>query len=325
MMKRITWPCLALAVAVLAAVADRATAEQMAPAAIDVKPLVAALAASDEAKAAAAREKLGAAGEGAVAPLIAILTDAAAPAPQRKAAAAGLAAVGRPATGAVVKLLIHPDAGVRAAAACTLGRIGDPAIVLTLAKALNDRDAAVRLETAKALGDLRDVQACGALATAHTKDASPEVRAAAALALGRLRCRASIEPLIEGLRDAQPAVRASAAEALGLLAPLLVTGARGELGRLKAVDALIATLKDADPTVRLRTVETLGLMKENMAAAPLAGVLGETALRPAAIRSLGQIGSLQARKILEEVVETSPDEAARRAAAAAIAEMRKRP
>jgi len=284
--------------------------------------LVADLASVDEKVQTEARKRLAALGEAAVAPLMKVLGDAAAPQPHRLAAAETLAAVGRPAQAALIGTLKHADTFVRATAARTLGLTGDVQAVGAVLDALRDKEPAVREKAAWALGQLGNAAALLDLIAALRTDPSLDVRTTAADALGRLGCRAAIEPLIEGLEDEQPPIRAASAKALGLMGPLLASGARGELGRKKAVAALLAALADKHGTVRADAAEALGLMRERTAAESLANLLADADLRMVAIEALGRIDERAALRALEKVAADTKDESLRGAAEAAAGFLR---
>ena len=105
----------------------------------------------------------------------------------------------------------HPHEGIRSRAVRALGRIGDAAGRPLLLAALEDSAAAVRTSAVTALAllaaDGGDADAL--LATAG--DAAPEVRRAAALAVGRRATPDLAETLLALLDDGDPSVAAAAA------------------------------------------------------------------------------------------------------------------
>ncbi len=193
------------------------------------------------------------------------------PAPEVRVAAAEALANGGLASDLVIDALEDsfqrdPDPMVRVAAARALGALGEGAEVLW--RYLGDQYGEVRracVEALEAMGRPADptlvaageavaarrwaeVERYGevavdlllqALATPGLDRDSAEVRAGAALTLGRLGATAAIPTLLEKtLRDQQPAARAAAAEALGMLRAI------------EALPAIEALLEDLDPAVR---------------------------------------------------------------------------
>ena len=94
-------------------------------------------------------------------------------------------------------------------------------------------------------------------------DAEPRVRRRAALAIGRVRLREGIEPLLGTLADPDPEVRAMAAFALGLI------------GDPSPAPQLTAALTDPAPLVRGRAAEALGLINARDAAGAIGHMAAE--------------------------------------------------
>ena len=128
----------------------------------------------------------------------------------------------RRAVPALIEALGDHSEYVRTEAARALGKLGDAGAVDGLLRALeSDEDARVRHEAAVAL---RAPWARGPRATAAFQqalsDASWEVRAEAARALGRIDDESSVEPLLGALEDASYTVMTSAENALANLGRL---------------------------------------------------------------------------------------------------------
>ncbi|NNG16699.1 MAG: HEAT repeat domain-containing protein [Gemmatimonadales bacterium] len=105
----------------------------------------------------------------------------------RKVGALGLGiAESEDAVPPLVRALEDRDAGVRATAAWALGEIEDRAAVMPLVSIMRDADRSVRLNAVYALGEIEDPRANEPLARALAADRDPEVRRAAAWALGNL-------------------------------------------------------------------------------------------------------------------------------------------
>jgi HEAT repeat protein len=290
----------------------------------EVKRLAAETAGNDDKTRESARQRLAELGESAVQPLIDTLRDAKAAPAERQAAQTALMAVGRPAVTGLIKIVDDGDPQVRAAAADTLGAIGDRAATRPLVRVLADKDLAVRSRVAAALGALRDPESAPALTDVFRKDESLDVRAAAATALARLGCRASVEPLLEGLQTEPPQMRLASAKALAIMGEMLASGVRGEICRARTGEALMTTLKDKDPAVRLAAVEALGALKDQRAVDPLVALLPDATVRMAAIKSISQIGTNHARRVLEQVADRAEEAPVRTAAREALGQMRTR-
>jgi HEAT repeat protein len=115
---------------------------------------------------------------------------------------------------ALIAALDDGAEAVRAAAAAALGRLGDPAAVGPLAKALGRPDWHLRRAAAQALASFADPRAAEALTKALAEDPHWAVRAAAATALGRRKEAAAVPPLLAGLADGHWYVRRAAHGAL---------------------------------------------------------------------------------------------------------------
>ncbi len=197
----------------------------------------------------------------------------------------------------VAGLLARTDESVRAAAATALGKMGDPAAVDGLLRALaDDRSALVRRSAAGALGELRESRAGEALVAA-LDDPAPEVRQAAVLALAQLKWGAAGSALAHRLQvDGDAQVRELAAYALG------------ELGATQWVAALARALaKDASSRVRLNAAEALGKVEAAGALDLLVTALEDrdVHVREAVVVALGRLGDPQAIAPLEKLLQRS--------------------
>lgn len=112
---------------------------------------------------------------------------------------------------------------------------------------LNSRNPKVRYKAAKALGQLKDKQAVLPLITS-LKDNSPKVRRCAAQALGHIKDGQAVEPLIIALKDADERVRYESIVALG------------QLGDTRAIEPLLNHLNNYG--VRKTVFEALSKMGE---------------------------------------------------------------
>jgi len=131
---------------------------------------------------------------------------------------------------------------VRAQAAASLGRMpGGAQHAGTLIRAISDPSGIVRRDAAQACGAHRLPGAAEGLAGRLTGDRDPDVRRAAAVALGRIGAPASIDPLLAAMDDPEPGVQQLASESLETL-----TGQR--FGRnARAWRAWAATRQPAPP------------------------------------------------------------------------------
>src|SRR6185295_10701374 len=112
---------------------------------------------------------------------------------------------------------------------------------------LGDPDAEVRAQSARVLGDGR-VAAAGEALAARLKDESPRVRYHAAVALGKLKLKSAVAPLLELVRETGDRDR------------LLRHGAVMGLAGIGDVDAMLAAAREGLPPVRLAVVLALRRM-----------------------------------------------------------------
>jgi len=188
-------------------------------------------------------------------------------------------------------------AAVRAAAR-PRGVAALPALYAVLKN--REEDAEVRAAAALALGRIRDRSAARALAAALA-DPDARVRAGAAIALGRLRGAASSDPLARALlTDAAWSVRYAAAVAL----------ARDSSADI-ALSAALAS--DSAWQVRQQAARSLQFCPGAVARAALTRALGdpEPVVRAAAASALGEIAGVSERQRLAAALRAEPDSAAR--------------
>jgi hypothetical protein len=151
---------------------------------------------------------------------------------------------------------------------------------------LDDSDPDVRQAAARALGYLGDIRATIPLISA-LKDAHGDVRAEVAMALGDLGDNRAIQPLLITLSDSYAPVRTDAATALGML------------GR-SAVRPLIEALQNTNAYIREGAAWALGDLGDTLAVEPLLKVLRDAnvLVRAYAARGLGTLGDKQAIQYL---------------------------
>jgi HEAT repeat protein/beta-lactamase regulating signal transducer with metallopeptidase domain len=248
--------------------------------------------------------------------------------------------------GAVVLALVaalkdsHPD--VRRAAAQSLGSRGDRRAVTGLVEALKDTDAKVRVAAAEALGSLNAPAAIGSL-TAATKDPSADVRRAAFEALLHFDAEeVSADAFLPGLRDATPEIRAGAARALGerkekRAVPELITmlkdgnaelrqvaiQALANLGDRSALEPIAAAIKDPSADVRQSALEALGeLQLKTLPPAALDALNDDHEdVREAAVHLAAQAGDRRAVPALRQLLSDERS-GIRSAAVEALSEIR---
>ncbi|MFI5347610.1 MAG: HEAT repeat domain-containing protein [Elusimicrobiota bacterium] len=170
-----------------------------------------------------------------------------------------------------------------------------------------------RLSAIRAAAYPRDVQAVPYLSAVMLRyDEVSQVRAAAALALGRINDRVAVAALAEGLKDPSPEVRYAAALSLGRLP---ADGVATRLGR--------ALQKDPSWQVRYAACIALGRTRKAFVAEDLAAALtGDSAwqVRQQAARSLQDIGTPRAAEALSQAL-LDPEPSVRAAAGSALAEI----
>jgi HEAT repeat protein len=266
---------------------------------------------------------------------------------------------GQEAVAPLAVLLSNPDETVRAVAARALARIGSGEAVKALANTLNDPSELTRLRMAenlerlghvaveqlidtldrgmppgrllavRVLGNLRAIEASPALREAMRDEESADVRAQAALALGKIGNPDDLPALIEAASDETWPVRALAASALGMIGDVSTIPTLRELTvdrewwvRLNASRALAnigpagektlaGLLEGEDRYTRDRTAATLeerGIIRRAVEELDVAGQKGESAR--AMIRAMVKAGAV---RYLDRLAKTLPDDDVREA------------
>jgi HEAT repeat protein len=273
----------------------------------------------------------------AVGPLVGLLRDS--DRAVREAAIGALTAIGAPSVPVLGLCLSDPHLGVQEAASSVLASIGDERVLDPLIGALRNSDWIVRMHAAKALGRIKAASAIDPLipllqdkvkavreeatvALAEIGDAAlcslldalkhPEwlVRLHAVEALGRMRSRLAVEPLLWVLfNDADQAIREDVVRALG------------QIGDSRATEFLVTVIKE--PRLRTLAVEALGQIGDRSAVPLLMAVLEgadcpdiirpiagcgdrwdeEMATKGAAVRALGSIADDAAIPVLLKALD----------------------
>jgi len=142
------------------------------------------------------------------------------------------------------QLIKDDDKIIRRYAAWSLAHLGEPALDQII-KGLSDRSHKVRVESAVAIGNVRDVEmarrAIPALIT-NLQDKNGHVRRQTIWAIGEIGNPEEIEAIIPFLNDNIAFVRASAAEVL--------SRQRDDASREALIEALIEALQDSNWRVR---------------------------------------------------------------------------
>ena len=290
----------------------------------------------------------------------------------RKARAAeNLGYFGGPeAVGPLAQTLSHPNETVRAVAARALARIGTPEAAEALAGTLSDTseltrlwmaenlerigplavgplvevlegdDPRARVFAARILGNLRAAEAGASLREAMLGGETTDVRAQAALAVGKIGNPEDVPTLREAAGDEDWPVRAQAANALGMIGELaaiptlqgLATDrewwVRLNAGRALAnmgpsgERALAEILEGEDRFARDRVAATLeerGIVRRVVEELGLPGERGKGAR--AMIKAMVRAGAV---RYLERLAKTLPDEGARKILVQTMAEARER-
>ncbi len=166
-------------------------------------------------------------------------------------------------TAALLPSLAASSPLLRAAAAHALGKTGDSTLAAgPLIAALGDREWRVRVNAARALGELRAHSAVVAL-IARLDDPVHHVREAAAVALGEIGAPAAAEPLVIASADPAAGVRRAAVTAIGAVfgaggratlatriedpSPYVAAAALGAFAAVAGAEATPVLIARADP------------------------------------------------------------------------------
>lgn len=170
------------------------------------------------------------------------------------------------------------------------------AAVEPLLAVLRDASANVRAGAARALGKIGDQRALSALVFCLRYDNSPEVRKSAVWALHMGDARV-LPALIDALTDTDEWVR------FGAIIVLSKMGAA-------AVSPLTKALHHTNPVVRAAVAETLGRIGDRRAANVLAAMLmdSQISVRSQAAISLGRMGDARAVDPLVEIIQNPNSE-----------------
>src|SRR3989442_1635517 len=181
---------------------------------------------------------------------------------------------------ALIARLKDENAGVRVAAARSLGHLGDPRAMLPLIDVLADSDGEVRSAAVEALADLGDPRAIGPIA-GLLKDPVADVKRNALGALSHFDQAVPTAPVVALLDDPDADVRH---EAIDLLEHLHARSAAGAIAQLRRL------IDDARSDVREAATQALGHIADPAARQALQAALQspDPKVRRAAAEALGQ-------------------------------------
>lgn len=225
------------------------------------------------------------------------------------------AAALRAALSEMVAVIAREDGGGDEHEALRRAELGDPAAARDVVPLLGHDRPEVRAAAAKALARLRHLPARTVLARVMTRDEDPTVRqeaAIAALVMGDAEAVAVVRAIAGGDGDGDRRRRA----ALGLADRGDGTG--GAVLREMAQDPALELEE------RRRAVRALGTVRDRQAVEVLVGLLADLALRSDAAQSLGEIGDRRAAGPLIEALRAERYPGARAAEARALVRLRDR-
>jgi HEAT repeat protein/beta-lactamase regulating signal transducer with metallopeptidase domain len=193
---------------------------------------------------------------------------------------------------ALIDRLKDSDAGVRRAAASSLGRLKSRRAVSALTALLSDRNREVRSAAVEALANIDDASAVPALLRSLS-DEWADVRMHALEGLGKFRDDLRANQVTALLKDANPNVRLKAAELLG------------EIGDSSAADDLLPLLRDANANVRHESVHALTHLKARSAGPAILPLLRDpdSNVRGAALEALGELKVTVSERELTPLLE----------------------
>src|SRR5436190_10358005 len=204
---------------------------------------------------------------------------------------------------ALIARLKDENAGVRSAAARSLGHLGDPRAVLPLIAVLADSDGEVRSAAVDALADLGDLRAIGPIA-GLLKDPVADVKRNALGALSHFDQAVPTAPVVALLDDPDADVRH---QAIDLLEHLHARSAAGAIARL---------IHDPSPDVRRSVVQVLGNLGAQSAAAAITDALSDASadVRQAALGALNDLKAPIADATLANLMKDPSADVRQRAA-----------
>lgn len=179
---------------------------------------------------------------------------------------------------ALIGRLKDEDAGVRAAAAQSLGKLEDARAVPALLAAIGDRDPKVRASVAEALGKFSDPRAVNALSSLLT-DSELDVRKQALEALSEYESGVPVAGIVRLLSDPDADIRHTAVHALG------------RFGDRSAGAGLVPLVRDPSPDVRQAAIESIANLHDAEHASAILPALSDANadVRQQALEALGEL------------------------------------
>lgn len=178
----------------------------------------------------------------------------------------------------------------------------------TIQTLANDPNATRRAYAAEALGEFLAAPGVDAVSTAITKDSDPNVRAAAAKALGRLNSDGK-GALSTALNDSDGKVKLAALRSAG------------RINKFADVATVTKLTSDGDANVRRSAAEVIGTLRAKDGVSSLMNIAKndpDANVRNAACHSLGALHDAQARPVLEDISKTDANSLVRDQATIAL-------
>ncbi|HKW14897.1 MAG TPA: HEAT repeat domain-containing protein [Candidatus Krumholzibacteria bacterium] len=193
----------------------------------------------------------------------------------------------------LVDFLENDDAGIRAAAAHTLGVLKCTEAAEALAHHLTDDDTGVVVNTCFAIGELKATHAMAALGHVLEANKSAHARAAAAMAFAKMGDKSARDALMQGMLDPSAMVRIQSLRAITAVsqskAEMDIDQMRGDGNRLVRAEALESygtaglekrakelfkiAQEDKDPIMRVAAIHSLAKLKASSIPAQLMPLL----------------------------------------------------
>lgn len=185
---------------------------------------------------------------------------------------------------------------VRISSAKSLGEIGKPEVVEALRDALSDKSKSVRLEVINALSKIHNDASVSALGVA-IRDKDTKVRLAAIDALANINSKSAIGPLIDATKDKDNKVKISAINLLG------------SLGDESVIPTLSPLVADKNIKIRLVTIYAVGSIGGVEAIRALSTAVNDKKdeISVVAINVLGALGDKDATPLLTAVLRQRRD------------------
>ncbi|MBM4374299.1 MAG: HEAT repeat domain-containing protein [Deltaproteobacteria bacterium] len=185
-----------------------------------------------------------------------------------------------------------PDIEVRLHAARAAVSLGLTRVADEVLPWLQESDARLRIAGCDVVRASPTPEGVAALARVLS-DAKPEVREAAARALGSIGGTGSVSPLLGRMDDASPRVRA------------VVLRSLGQLGDSRATIPILSKLQDPEPQVRASAARAVGALRDPRAASSLEVALSDkdADVVLAALEALGKTGASESVPVIAALLE----------------------